>query len=239
MSLTKEDALMALAALLTGEGNETANPIAEMSPEMQVAKKARKEKINEVGRDLANDLKEVLEKYDFDTGVMLQTAAAGVAPFISVRDQYFWSVNAADKAGQRLARLESTGQWDDVARGNANSDDDGSGGQGEINPVRAAEDALRYHNRNAEQYEVLTHAFNCMWVKCEGEQLVDSGKEASFVPEFNIDDGEYQKYLKRQEQRRNRTPKAQQIDTNAQATRIMRETTTSFVNTGAETATEE
>lgn len=227
-NLSQAEILEALGTLLAG--NEPAPEVEKISPEMQLAIDKRDNSIRSMASNIASDMKAVLEKYDFDSGIMLQTAASGLAPFISVRDQYFWSRSAADRAGQRLARLESTGQWDDVARGRSNSDDDGAGGQGEINPIRQAEEALAFHTRNAEQYEILNHAYAIMWMLCESDQLTDSGKEATFIPDSDLGEAEYQKYLQRQEKRFQSKRNSEQVSTNAQASQLLRRTTTSFIH---------
>lgn len=220
--------ILAALAQVLGMAQETVAVVTE-SPEIAAAKAARKAKITEAGNEIARDLLAVFEKHDLDAKVAIQVCNAAVTPFISIRDQYFWSIDKADKAAQRLARMEATGQWEDDARGGMkDSSDDGSSGNGEINPMRQCEDAIKYHNRNAEQYELLTHAMNAAWCRLEAD-VVEQGSDVGFIPDFGITDKEYQTYLARQQQRNQRSTKNQQAVANVQASRIERETTTSFL----------
>lgn len=226
--MNQQQILEALAQVL-GATQETAKTL-ETSPEIEAAKAARKNKIQEVANEIANDLYEVFEKYDFDTKVAVQLCNAMVTPFISVKDQFFWSVDRADKAAQRLARMQATGQWEDDARGGMkDASDDGQDGTAEISPMRQAEDAVKYHQRNAEQYEILTQAVNRLWCRYEMDLAADD-QEVGFVPDFELSEKKLQEYISRQQQRSARSSRSLQVQADAQAARIDRETSLSFLS---------
>lgn len=175
--------IAALLAAVTPTSTATAAPAAELSPEITAATKYRSKALRTTANSLAKAQLDV--NADFDPEVMIQIVA-GIA--YRARDQYFWSRNQSEFQSRLLANEQDIGARvsDDVAGGGEHDD--------MPNPLANREQAVRYHNRNMEQYEVQLMMAEAMWLHYSRE-LMRNNVDVKYIPDFDIGERAFANYV--------------------------------------------
>lgn len=185
------EAIATLAAALAAASGDQTDQQAVTSAdteETRAAQQVRTNQLIEVAKPLANQFWEVYTAGDleFDVEVVAQMAWNDAS---RARYQHFWSRNMADYQARLLADEQDRGyRYGDVPNP-------------EVNPAEVIENALQYHLRNMEQYEVLMYAADLLWSKANSA-MVANGKEPGKAPNVDISEKAYSHYANEQRDRR-------------------------------------
>lgn len=225
------EALALIAKMAAGDTDETANSAVTSADSEQVraATVLRQTALIDHAKPIAKDLWEAFTtgNLEFDAEVIAQMAWAGVS---RARLQHFWSRNMADFQARQLAEEQERGY-----RYNRTGDPDLP--MHEVNPVQQIENALHFHTRNMEQYEVLMYAHDLLWGYATSV-VVAAGGQPGNAPNVDISEKEYANYVQgRVQQARQRADQTRQATLGAHQQLVR--TQFHFIEPPAETSTEQ